>query len=147
MLIEDLKDKVLPRLRDALINQQVQYISLAAMKDYLQGLDDDQRAFLIDQDRKARLAALPNTPAPTAAPARAPAATPYAPKVYVAPSTITVLLRPAAPAVVPAAVNSSLATTQCHRCKRFDHYMRDCPEPAPAGVHEIEEYEIDSKNA
>ena len=147
MLIENLKDKVLPRLSDALINQQVRYTSLAAMKNYLQSLNDDQRAFLADQDRRARLAALRNTPAPTAAPARAPAATIYASKVYAAPPTVTVLPRPAAPAVVPAAAGPSLATTQCHRCKRFDQYMRDCSEPAPAGVHEIEEYETDSENA
>ena len=143
MLIENLKNKVLPRLRDALINQQVQYTSLAAMKDYLQGLNDDQRAFLADQDRRARLAAVRNTHAPAAAPA----ASTYASKVYAAPSAVTVLPRPAALAAVPAEAGSSLATIQCHRCKRLDHYMRDCSKPAPADVHEIEEYEIDSENA
>lgn len=83
------------------------------MKDYLQGLDD-QRAFLADQDRRARMAALRHTSAPIAAPARAPAATTTTPRVYDAPAAVTVLPRPAAPAIAPAAAGQPLATVQCH---------------------------------
>ena len=52
MLIENLKNKVFSRFRDAFINQQIQHIFLAIMKNYLQSLNDDQRVFLIDQNRK-----------------------------------------------------------------------------------------------
>ena len=142
MLIENLKNKVFSRFRDVLINQQIQYIFLAIMKNYLQSLNDDQRVFLIDQDRKARLIVVRNTHAFVAIFV----ASIYASKIYVVSFAIIVLFKLATLVVVLAKIDSSLATIQCHKCKRLDHYMRNCSKFALVDVHEIEKYEIDSKN-
>ena len=54
MLIDDLKDKVLSRLREALANTQIRHISLIDLKIYLQDLNDDQKALMIDKERREK---------------------------------------------------------------------------------------------
>ena len=47
MFINDLKNKILFRLRKTLIIRQIQYISLFDMKTYLQNLNNNQRTQII----------------------------------------------------------------------------------------------------
>lgn len=54
MLIDDLKNKLLQRFRNALANTQIKHISLSDMKIYLQSFDDDQRVMLNKKKRKEK---------------------------------------------------------------------------------------------
>ena len=53
MLIDDFKNKILFHLRKTLIIRQIRYILLFDMKVYLQSLNDDQRAQIIETKRRA----------------------------------------------------------------------------------------------
>ena len=116
------------------------------MKNYLQNLNDDQRVVLIDQNRKTRLIAFRNTFAFVTIFVKVFVATIYVSKIYVVSFAIIVLFKLATLVVVFAKIDSFLVTIQCHKCKRLDHYMRNCSKSTFANVHEIEKYEIDSKN-
>ena len=52
MLINNFKNKILLRLRKALIIRQIQYILLFDMKVYLQNLNDDQQIQIIETKRR-----------------------------------------------------------------------------------------------
>ena len=116
------------------------------MKNYLQNLNDDQRVFLINQNRKTRLIVFRNTFAFVVIFVKIFVATIYILKIYVVFFAIIVFFKLAILIVVFAKIDLFLVTIQCHKCKRLDHYMRNCSKFALVDVHEIEKYEIDSKN-
>ena len=53
MFINDFKNKILFRLRKALIIRQIQYILLFDMKVYLQSLNNNQQIQIIETKKRA----------------------------------------------------------------------------------------------
>ena len=150
-LCEDLKDKVLPRMRDSLINNQKRFTKLADMREYCQGLDDEQRNVLAQEARRLQFQeSKRKSTEPVAAPryTRPTSATP----------AVTIMQRPpivnATPTPVPPksyTFNTGADSDNCFNCGEPGHIARNCTKPKQelAGIHEIveeSEEELDSEN-
>ena len=135
-LIDDLKDKVTIRLREALSICPVQFTELAPLKAYLQQVDNSQRVLLSDKarsdQRKVRFQAV--------APVRKPLLGPYAGAGGVlSPNSFQRIPFPnRAITPVPATLTSGL---KCFQCGSTSHLVKDCPHRSatPTRIQEVDE--------
>ena len=134
ILIDDLKDKVAIRLREALSTCPVQFTELAPLKTYLQQVDNSQRVLLSDKaradQRKVRFQAV----APAGRPLLGPAA--GAGGVLSPNSFQRTPLSPRAITPVPVTPSDAL---KCYQCGSTSHLAKDCPQRSatPARIQEV----------
>lgn len=120
VLMDDLKDKINNRLQDALSICPIKFYMLQDLKDYLQQVDNNQRAnyHLRSEQRTAKpMAVSEKRSTPSAlVPALVPAATGFARPTS---SASPVPDRPRTPVT-------------CYNCKTPGHLTKDCPQPRAA---------------
>ena len=151
MFIDDFKNKILLRLRKALIIRQIWYISLFDMKAYLQNLNDDQRIQIIKTKRHAIMQIFwilwSNFFAPTTKKN-------YVVVIFVSrfiASTIIIFLKLIVNIFVISALNRSddVSRDFCFIYYKIDHFIVDCFDNSlkNARVNEIELKNFNDENS
>jgi hypothetical protein len=135
--MHDLKDRIVPRLQNALATCPIDFANLALLQAYLQRTDNQQRSLF-----KQRELEKPVTGAATAKISKTFTARPAVPVRPVAQSTTTITT-PVAPNSYNRQISTDVEREQlrkegkCFRCKQAGHIAPNCPQ-AKTQIHEMD---------
>lgn len=120
VLMDDLKDKINNRLQDALFICSIKFYMLQNLKDYLQSVDNNQRAnYQLRSDQRAAK--------PVAASDKRSASSGLVPALV---SAATGFARP--PSFVSLGPDRPRTPITCYNCKTPGHLTKDCSQPRAA---------------
>ena len=137
-LIDDIKDKLVTRLRETLNYSQHKFMKLSDMRDYLQGVDNDQRATEKQKESKNRYQTLKDRAGANNAP-RPSGYQPTAPRPAITSPNITVLQRPAGTTQYSNPAPRS-EPPRCWKCGK-PGFQENCPnhDKKADNIHELVE--------
>lgn len=141
--IHDLKDRIVPRLQNAIAMCPVDFVTLASLQTYLQRTDNQQRSLF--KQREMEKTTLVSTP-------KAAKTTIARPAVQIRPvpqssTTSTVAATPVASNSYNRQITTNTTGTEreqlrregkCFRCKQEGHIAPNCPQPAKTQVYEMD---------
>ena len=146
-LMNDLREKVMLRLKKALSNTTTRFNIIAELKDHLQTVNNQQRSIEVEKNRVSRFSQAAN--------ARRVAASPkpvFQPRSFNQPKPAFVSVFNKSSLVPPSAgpFNSDprsikmIVEGRCFKCEQPDHLARNCPRPNKPIQDRIQEVDTDS---
>ena len=143
-VMDGLKDKVNPRLKEALATVPIDFTSVEPLRTYLQKVDNSQAVLIADRERASRARAARAVRQPTPGPLQPIARVPSGgndPRAVTNPSGN----KPTSPYTHPAPRPRPpfLPNGPCYNCGEEGHFISDCPKPRVvkprgAGLNEMD---------
>ena len=146
-LVDDLREKVVLRLKEALSNTTTRFNTIAELKDHLQTVDNQQRSIEVEKDRASRFSQAANarrvaaSPKPVFQPRSFNQPKPAFVPVFNKPSLVP---PPAGPFNSDPRSTKMIVEGRCFKCEQPDHLARNCPRPNKPIQDRIQEVDTDS---
>ena len=146
-LMNDLREKVVLRLKEALSNITTRFNTIAKLKDHLQTVDNQQRSIEAEKDRASRFIQVAN--ARRVAASSKPV---FQPRSFNQPKSafVSVFNKPGLTPPSASPFNSDLRSIKmlvegrCFKCEQPDHLAMNCPRPNKPIQDRIQEVNTDS---